>query len=51
MAMVANASDRAGKTPASFLREHPGARDKLDAELRARLGLAAPADAPQSAVA
>ncbi len=34
-----------------FLLEHPGARDKLDAELRARLGLAAPADAPQSAVA
>jgi recombination protein RecA len=34
-----------------FLREHPGARDKLDAELRARLGLAGPADAPQSAVA
>jgi recombination protein RecA len=34
-----------------FLREHTGARDKLDAELRARLGLAGPADAPQSAVA
>jgi len=34
-----------------FLFEHPGARDKLDAELRARLGLAGPADAPQSAVA
>ena len=35
----------------TFLREHTGARDKLDAELRARLGLAGPADAPQSAVA
>ena len=34
-----------------FLRENPGARDKLDAELRVRLGLAGPVDAPQSAVA
>jgi recombination protein RecA len=34
-----------------FLRENPGARDKLDAELRVRLGLAGPADVPQLAVA
>jgi recombination protein RecA len=34
-----------------FLREHPVARDKLDAELRVRLGLTGPVDAPQSAVA
>jgi recombination protein RecA len=34
-----------------FLREHPEARDKLDAELRSRLGLAGSTAAPKTAVA
>ena len=35
----------------AYLRENPAARDKLDAELRSRLGLASPMGMPQTAVA